>query len=252
MRERASGNLQLFYFNKNSYFELVVNPASLALKVYIMDKLHVNGWQKHQSFRKDRGTPPWIKLHRNLFMKPNWVALSDAEKGQLISMWILAADDDGSIPADAKVLRKLCQLDDLPDIKKFINLQWLSVDDNHLTPTCQPDDNHLTPQRREEESRIEENRKEKKEIDKVKMKAMFPLVDVDLEFEKFNDYIASKGKRYKDKPAGFRNWCRNAEQWSNKNANIRPNNQYHKPTQAEQIAAGIERLNAEFGGDLQT
>lgn len=28
--------------------------------------------------------------------------------------------------------------------------------------------------------------------------------------------------------------------------------QYHKPTQAEQIAAGIERLNAEFGGDVQT
>ena len=33
-------------------------------------------------------------------------------------------------------------------------------------------------------------------------------VDVTLEFDKFKDYIASKGKRYKDYQAGFRNWVK--------------------------------------------
>ena len=121
-----------------------------------MKKLQIAKWAEHQTFRKDRGTPPWIKLHRNVFMKPKWVALSDQEKGQLISIWILAADDNGYIPADANVLRKLCQLDKAPDIKKFIELQWLIEDDNQMTTTCQPDDNQMTPQRREEK-RIEKN-----------------------------------------------------------------------------------------------
>lgn len=165
-----------------------------------MQKIYIAGWQKHQSFRKDRGAPPWIKLHRNLFMKPNWVALSDAEKGQLISMWILAADDDGAIPADAKVLRKLCQLDDLPDIKKFIDLQWLSVDDNQMTTTCQPDDNHLTPQKR-----IEENRKEES-IAKAKEK--FPQLNLLELYDQMIDWHLSKKKTIKDYPATFRNWCR--------------------------------------------
>jgi len=145
-----------------------------------MEKLYIAGWQEHQTFRKDRGTPPWIKLHRNLFMKQKWVALSDAEKGHLISMWILAADDDGKIPADAKVLRKLCQLDDVPNIKKFIELQWLSCDDNQMATTCQPDDNQMTPQRREEERREE------------KKKTVYPDWLDQKAWQEFKDYRKSK------------------------------------------------------------
>lgn len=89
-------------------------------------------------------------------------------------------------------------------------------------------------------------------IDICALKEKFKNIDVDLEFEKFTDYCRSKGKRYKNKTAAFRNWCRNAEQYKleKQNANIRPSNQYHKPSQAEQIAAAIERLNAEFGGNV--
>lgn len=169
-----------------------------------MSKLYIVGWQEHQTFRKDRGTPPWIKLHRNLFMKQKWVALSDAEKGQLISLWILAADDDGKIPADVKVLRKLCQLDDLPDINKFIELQWLSVDDNQMTTTCQPDDNQMTPQRREEENREEENRAQSLE----KAKEKFSHLNLPELYDQMIDWHLMKKKTIKDYPATFRNWCR--------------------------------------------
>ena len=46
--------------------------------------MKVSGWAKWQTFRTDRGTPPWIKVHRNLFSNPEWVSLSDAERGQLV------------------------------------------------------------------------------------------------------------------------------------------------------------------------
>lgn len=26
--------------------------------------LHVHDWDEHQSYRRDRGQPPWIKVHR--------------------------------------------------------------------------------------------------------------------------------------------------------------------------------------------
>jgi len=99
--------------------------------------MNVANWEKWQSYRKDRGTPPWIKVHRNLLSNQEWVSLSDSEKGQLVSMWLLAADKKGVIPDNATVLQKMCLLDKAPNISKFIDLGFLST-------TCQPHDNQVT------------------------------------------------------------------------------------------------------------
>lgn len=120
-----------------------------------MQKIRFKNWEEHQSYRKDRGTPPWIKVYRNLFSKPKWVILTDKQKGQLVSLWVLAADDDGHIPSDTTMLMKLCMLDEAPDLSVFD--QWFEDDVTNLTPTCQPDDANMSPQKREEEKRIEEN-----------------------------------------------------------------------------------------------
>jgi len=101
-----------------------------------MKYLHIVDWGIHQSYRKDRGTPPWIKIHRTLLSSQNWSALSDAEKGQLVSIWMIGADRKGEIPADPCVLRKVCILDKTPNINKFIELGYLEPngcqDDNHV------------------------------------------------------------------------------------------------------------------------
>lgn len=91
-----------------------------------MKKLRVHDWGVWQTFRTDRGAPPWIKVHRSLMTSQKWASLSDAEKGQLISMWIVAADNAGDIPADPFFLRKICQLDAEPDLEKFISLGFLT------------------------------------------------------------------------------------------------------------------------------
>ena len=88
--------------------------------------LRVRKWEEWQTYRRDRGQPPWIKVHRRLFQNEKWSDLSDEQKGQLVSIWILAADKDGEIPASPKILKKLCLLDTEPDIDAFVAGGWLS------------------------------------------------------------------------------------------------------------------------------
>jgi len=121
----------------------------------------INNWDKWQSYRKDRGTPPWIKIHRNLMTNPEWAILSDSEKGQLVSLWIVAADKNGTLPtSDTQVLQKIAALDTPPNINKFTQLGFMTTtcqpDDNQMTTTCQPDDAPETEkrQRRKEKTNV--------------------------------------------------------------------------------------------------
>jgi len=108
-----------------------------------MEYLKITNWDKWQTYRKDRGQPPWIKIHRRVMRNPEWVALSDAERGQLVSLWLLAADHDGVIPASLELLQKICFMSEPLNINKFIELGFLS--DNG----CQPDAT-VTPERRQD------------------------------------------------------------------------------------------------------
>lgn len=94
----------------------------------------ITNWSAWQTFRKDRGTPPWIKVYRNLLSNEQWVELTDSEKGQLVSMWLLAADKNGEIPDSPKMIQRMAMLDKQPNINKFIELGF-------LTTACQPHDN---------------------------------------------------------------------------------------------------------------
>ena len=87
--------------------------------------IKIKNWEKWQTYRADRGAPPWIKLHKSLRSNPEWNMLSDAEKGQLVSLWLLASDKEGFIPASPKMLKKICALDTEPDIKKFMQYQFV-------------------------------------------------------------------------------------------------------------------------------
>lgn len=159
-----------------------------------MNYLTIKDWQEWQSYRKDRGTPPWIKVHRCLLSNPKWAILSDAEKGQLISIWIVAADNGGQIPNDGNIVRKICQLDTPPNMNKFKDLKFFEQDDcqldANLTPTCQPLD---APETETEVYRGEVYSKET-EADKKGKKFVLPswicIAD-------WNDYLDSRNKRGK-------------------------------------------------------
>jgi len=90
-----------------------------------MEYLKIRNWDKWQTYRKDRGQPPWIKIHRCVMRNPEWVSLTDAERGQLVAMWLLAADHDGAIPASPDIVQKLCFLTEPPDFNKFTDLGFI-------------------------------------------------------------------------------------------------------------------------------
>lgn len=103
--------------------------------------LHIHDWDDHQSYRKDRGQPPWIKIYRKLLRHPKWVCLTDAQQGQLVNLWLLAADDNGRIPEDPAFLKKICCLDSEPEVDLFISLGFIDDRRQH--------DADVTPERRQ-------------------------------------------------------------------------------------------------------
>lgn len=50
----------------------------------------------------------------------------------------------------------------------------------------------------------------------------YPTLDLETEYEKWKDYQLAHGKRYKNKKAAFRNWCRNAIEYQAQNGTITP------------------------------
>ena len=99
-----------------------------------MARIRITNWRRWQSYRSDRGQPPWIKVHRCTMRNPEWVSLEDSARGQLICIWMLAADHDGVIvtPAHLDTLEKIaehikqvCCMSNSPDLQAFINLRFI-------------------------------------------------------------------------------------------------------------------------------
>ena len=127
--------------------------------------IRVANWERWQSYRKDRGPPPWIKIHRIVLRNTEWLQLTDAEKGHLVSIWILAADKDGEIPDCPRIIQKACGLDSPPDVVKFTELGFLVAPprgqrDANVTPERRQRDANVTHQSRREEIRVEKSRTE--------------------------------------------------------------------------------------------
>uniref|UniRef100_A0A6M3JQ34 Uncharacterized protein n=1 Tax=viral metagenome TaxID=1070528 RepID=A0A6M3JQ34_9ZZZZ len=101
-----------------------------------MEYLKIHNWDKWQTYRSDRNQPPWIKIHRCVMRHPEWVSLTDAERGQLVAIWLLGADHDGVIPASPTIVQKLCFMEKSPDFDRFIELGFIENSiDAKLTPS---------------------------------------------------------------------------------------------------------------------
>lgn len=177
-------------------------------------------------------------MHRNIMSNRKWARLSDAEKGQLVSIWILAADKDGQVPNDAFLLRKLCMLDAEPNLSKFIDLVL-------LTPTGRQDDASMTPERRQDDAPEAEAEADTEKKEKEKEKEQRPrkpqkrgsrlptdwqpsdelrawairerpdIPDIKRTIDSFTDYWRAKTGASAcklDWDATFRNWVRNERQ----------------------------------------
>jgi len=127
-----------------------------------VDYIKIVNWKRWQSYRKDRPDwrPTWIKLHRVLLRNPEWVNLSDAERGQLVCIWLLAADFEGRVPADPHMVASLCYLDEEPDFQTFQDLGFI---EGWVTPANQTEPLANQTEPVVAQNRIEENRLRKKD-----------------------------------------------------------------------------------------
>ena len=96
--------------------------------------LRVHDWDKWQTYRKDREPPPWIKVHRRIVHNRKWAMLTDVQKGHLLSLWITAADDDGYVPNNPTLIKKMCGLDVEPDLEVYVALGFLDVAPDRRQP----------------------------------------------------------------------------------------------------------------------
>jgi hypothetical protein len=193
-----------------------------------MNYLTVRKWDEWQSYRKDRQQPPWIKLHRELLRNPEWISLSDSQRGQLVSIWMLAADKNGRVPDDANLVQRMCYMQKAPDLNLLIDLGFL---DARVTPRRRQPDATVTPQSRVEESRVEESAAaaatpkkgsqvpEKWEpsletLENLKVKKGFPPAIIASELEKFRDFHQAKGSVFKDFEAAFRTWMTKSREFA--------------------------------------
>ena len=121
-----------------------------------MEYLRIVNWKRWQSWRSDRGQPPWIKLHRILIRNPEWISLSDSQRGQLVCLWMLAADYGGKIPDNEHYLESVLVLSKKLNLQPFIDLGFIEKRrqrDAKMTPQRRQADANVTPQSREERER---------------------------------------------------------------------------------------------------
>ena len=162
--------------------------------------MNVCGWDKWQTYRKDRGTPPWIKVHRNLMTNPEWVSLDDAEKGQLVSIWLIAADRGGKIPDDPTVIQMMAMLRSTPDISKFVALGFLEDDGCQVVVKLASSGCHSDAPETEAETETE-TETDKPLVPSKKAPAKESYSEL---FESF--WMAYPGNRRGNKKNAFREW----------------------------------------------
>jgi hypothetical protein len=93
----------------------------------------VKNWAKFQHFKDRR--PPWIKLYRDILDDMNWHKLEPAAAKALVSLWLIASENDGQLP-DVETLAFRLRKSDSEIRAIVISLShWLEHDDNSVTST---------------------------------------------------------------------------------------------------------------------
>lgn len=88
--------------------------------------LIVKNWSEFQHY-KDRN-PPWIKVYRTILRDYKYAQLSDSSKLLLVFLWLLAAEDFGRVPNDAKWVKKQIPFDGKIDFTPLIDNGFLSTE----------------------------------------------------------------------------------------------------------------------------
>ena len=119
-----------------------------------MDRPHfkVANWADYQHYR-DRA-PVWIKLYRTIITSEMWVSCDDASRVLAVACLVIAAENDGCVPANPDFIMRRAFLNQQPDFRPLVASGFL-IDASDLLAGCYQDAS--LEKRREEKRREEKN-----------------------------------------------------------------------------------------------
>jgi hypothetical protein len=88
-----------------------------------MEYLSVRNFEHFQHY-KDRA-PTWIKLYNAVMDDEAFLELSDAERGQLVLIWLLASRRDNKLPRDGKLIARAIQASGRVNVERFVESGFL-------------------------------------------------------------------------------------------------------------------------------
>lgn len=96
-----------------------------------MKWFRVRNWRKFQRYR-DR-TPPWIKVYTWLINYEdgrNWLNLTSVQRGQLVSIWLLASQRGNVLPFDPELIAGDIGVEEAVDLEALVRGKWIRVYDS--------------------------------------------------------------------------------------------------------------------------
>lgn len=180
----------------------------------------VKNWDDFQHY-KDRN-PPWIKLHNHLLDDYDFECLSDATKGHLLCIWMLASRTKNLMPYDERWISKKIGSSSKVNLELLVESGFLVVMQDASTPIQTGSQLATIGVPSVEESREEKRRGEqsKRFIPPTHEEAFNYFSEKGLankdESQKFINFYEMKGwmvgkNKMKDWKAAIRNWIKNAK-----------------------------------------
>ena len=216
----------------------------------------VRNYERYQHYKNRR--PPWVKLHRDLWLDQKFYSLSSMSKLYVIGFFTLASETDNRIPLDIAWIRSRLGIDKKPDFKELFAsgfIEEIPENASKVLATCKQSASKVLAtckqsaiaegeKEKEEEKEIEGDKKaadaapapEKKprRPNKTPVPEPFeitpemnawanekvPTVDLNIETEKFINHHKKKADLFVDWIAAWRLWMRNAAEWGAKRGSV--------------------------------
>src|SRR5574340_1189937 len=93
--------------------------------------LRIKNFERFQHYRNRN--PPWVKLYTQLLDDVAFLALSDAARGQLMLLWLLAARMGNPLPDDARLLAGKIGSSGRLQLEELVAAGWLIREDASTT-----------------------------------------------------------------------------------------------------------------------
>ncbi len=181
-----------------------------------MDYVKILEWETFQHYSKR--SPPWIKLYNSLLDNEKFECLQDDSKVLLFCLWMLTSrKGNGKVPANPKYLYKHLPLSKKPNLQPLIQNGFIVI--------CKQDDSKMiaegnqdaTPETEQRQSRVETKQKYMEFVflsseEYKKLVSQFGEQGTTEKIKALNDYIGSKGKKYKSHYHTILMWERKNEQ----------------------------------------